>query len=281
LQIFSTSEFGLVELADRHTRISIIMPQKKNPYSLAYLRGLCGEMIGLLASMAAVGKTPSGQIDNRIFAYGDIPRALAATTQAVQLMASVLRGVTVNKDRAAERTAQDFIGATDLAEVIMLKTGLDYKAAHDLVSRAVRLAIESGATTLTPDGLKAAGLDSPAITPELIAETLDPANIVQTRTGPGGAAEASLNAMIGECRATLQEHAQWRAITEARLQMAEAQLLMMATALQAGHVTQPPVPEPAATPEEEPKPQSWEEAFYAEFKDLPQPPKRRRRDFDG
>jgi argininosuccinate lyase len=275
-QIFSTSEFGLIELADRHTRISVIMPQKKNPYSLAYLRGLCGEMIGLLAAMAAVSKTPSGQIDNRIFAYGDVPRALAATMHAVQLLASVLRGITVKEDRAAERAAQDFIGATDLAEVIMLTTGLDYIAAHDLVARAVRLAIESGATMLTADLLTAAGLDASAITPELIAETLEPANIVQTRTGPGGAAVASLNAMIGECRATLQGHAQWREITEARLQLAEAQLLMTATALQAAHVTQPPVPESIATPEEEPKPQSWEEAFYAEFKDLPQPPKKKK-----
>jgi argininosuccinate lyase len=274
LQIFSTSEFGLITLADRHTRISIIMPQKKNPYSLAYLRGLCGEMIGLLAAMAAMGKTPSGQIDNRIFAYGDIPRALDSATQAARLMSALLGGLTVNTARAAERTAQDFMGATDLAEVIMLRAGLDYKAAHDVVARAVRLAIESGATTLTADLLKAAGLTAPAITPELIAEALDPANIVQTRIGLGGASESSVTAMIGECRAALTEYAQWREATEMRLQLAEVQLLMTATALKAGHAPQPPAPE--SPPTEEPKPQSWEEAFYAEFKDLPQPPKHRR-----
>ncbi len=54
------------------------MPQKKNPYSLAYLRGVAGEAIGTLTAMAVVGRTPSGQVDNRMFAYGDVPRALDA-----------------------------------------------------------------------------------------------------------------------------------------------------------------------------------------------------------
>ena len=295
LQIFSTSEFGLIELADRHTRISLIMPQKKNPYSLAYLRGVCGEMIGTLAAMAAVGKSPSGQIDNRIFAYGDIPRALDTTANAVQLMASVLRGVTVNTERAAQRAAEDFIGATDLAEVIMqqgrspapaaqaqaTERPYDYKAAHALVARAVRLALEKGETTITADLLNAARRDDPPgrlypdLTPETIAEALDPARIVQTRTGPGGAAESSVAQMIAECRAITADHLRWRETAQLRLDAAEAQLLLTATALSLGS------PQPAAPPEpppEEPRqPQSWEEAFYAEFKDLPQPPVGRKR----
>ncbi|HEV2237331.1 MAG TPA: lyase family protein, partial [Ktedonobacterales bacterium] len=55
LQHFATAEFGLVELADRHTRTSVIMPQKKNPYALAYVRGVCGEAIGAVAAFAALG----------------------------------------------------------------------------------------------------------------------------------------------------------------------------------------------------------------------------------
>jgi len=285
LQIFSTAEFGLVELADRHTRISVIMPQKKNPYSLAYVRGACGECIGLLAAMAVVGKTPSGQIDNRMFAYGDIPRALDTATGAARLMASVLRGLTVNADRAARRAAEDFIGATDLAEVIMLKSGLDYKAAHDIVARAVRLALEAGLTTLTADLVNAAAVEtrhaaSLRIMPEMIAEALDPARIVQTRTGTGGAAESSVTEMIAECRGMLADHAHWREATEVRLQTAEMQLLMIAAALHMARPNPQPggeqPPEPQARPEERREPQSLEETFDELFKDLPKPPNRRR-----
>ncbi len=280
LQIFSTAEFGLVELADRHTRISLIMPQKKNPYSLAYLRGLCGEMLGLLPAMAAVAKTPSGQIDNRIFAYGDIPRALDTTAQAVRLMASVLRGLTVNTARAAERAAADFIAATDLAEVIMQQGQLDYKTAHHLVASAVRLALEKGATTFSMDYLTQAGLAPNMLSPEALAEALDPARIVETRTGPGGAAEASIRQMLADCHTTLADHAQWREATAMQLQMAETQLLMTTAALSQNRLLPAaPLPsEPPPTPPANPQPKSWEEAFYAEFKDLPQPRKRHRFD---
>ncbi len=275
LQIFSTSEFGLVELADRHTRTSVIMPQKKNPYSLAYVRGVCGEMIGALAAMAAVGKTPSGQIDNRIFAYGDVPRALDSAIGAARLMAGVLRGLRVNAEHAARRAAQDFIGATDLAEVIMLKTSLDYKTAHDVVGRAVRIlseadgAIESGATTLTADSLNAAAGRDLGLTAEDIVDALDPAHIVAARTGLGGATESSMARMIAECRESLADHRQWRDATQARLAEAESLLLMTAAALKTAHMPQSNEPAPE---EPKPAPQSLEDLFD----DLPQPPNRRR-----
>ncbi|HLB49025.1 MAG TPA: argininosuccinate lyase, partial [Anaerolineales bacterium] len=278
LQIFSTSEFSLVELADRHTRTSVIMPQKKNPYSLAYIRGACGESIGTLAAMAAVGKTPSGQIDNRIFAYGDIPRALDQANGAIRLMADVLRGITVNADLAAQRVAENFIGATDLAEEIMLKEGrsierpygIDYKTAHDLVGRAVRTAIESGATTLTAELLDAAAEETQHaaslqhLTPEDIADALDPASIVAARTGPGGAAESSVTQMIAECRDTLADHHQWREAMQMRIETAAGFLLMTATALRI-------VPKPAEGSHEQPG-EGWDETYG----DLPIPPNRRR-----
>jgi argininosuccinate lyase len=292
LQIFSTAEFGLVELADRHTRTSVIMPQKKNPYSLAYIRGLCGESIGHLAAMAAVGKTPSGQIDNRIFAYGDIPRALDRTLGASRLMADVLHGLTVNADLAARRASEHFTGATDLAEVILLQGrsvehpyGLDYKTAHDLVGRAVRAAIESGATTLTTDLLDAAAESLLGrklnLDPQLVAEALDPARIVAARTGPGGAAEAPAAQMIAEGRAALADHMRWREATQTRLDAAETSLLMTAASLKAAL---PPHPEESARAAtvEPPAPRSGEARSLEEladelFKDLPPPPNPRRR----
>src|SRR5260370_16374812 len=92
LQIFATAEFDLVELADGHAGASVIMPQKKNPYALAYVRGATNELIGMQASVAALGRTPSGQVDNRIFIYGDVPRALEMATGVAELMSGELAG---------------------------------------------------------------------------------------------------------------------------------------------------------------------------------------------
>jgi argininosuccinate lyase len=68
LQMWATQEFDLVELADGYCRESVIMPQKKNPYSLAFVRGAAGVLIGQLTAMSNVGRTLSGQPDSRIFA---------------------------------------------------------------------------------------------------------------------------------------------------------------------------------------------------------------------
>ena len=55
---------------------SVLMPQKRNPYALAIVRGASGVLIGRLSGFLAVTKSPSARSDNLIFAYGEVPRAL-------------------------------------------------------------------------------------------------------------------------------------------------------------------------------------------------------------
>jgi argininosuccinate lyase len=234
LQLWATAEFGFIELADRHSRISIIMPQKKNPYSLAFVRGLAREMIGRLTSVAAHQVTPSGQIDNRIFAYGGVPQALEEARQAVQLLAGTLTGLTVHKEVMAQRAGQSYSGATDLTELIMLEAGLDTHTAHRIVGQAVRTALQAARP------LDAALLDSVAqhllgrplsLAQEQIAAALDPQAIVETRTGPGGAAPQAVRAMIDHYRVLLAEAESWRTETEDRLAAATNRLLRRSEAL--------------------------------------------------
>ena len=237
LQVFATHEFGLVELADRHSRPSVIMPQKKNPYSLAYVRGAAGEALGTLAAMAAVGKTPSGQPDNRIFAYGVLPRALDQSIGVARLMAGVLGGLMVNVERAAERAGAGFAGATDLAEALMLETGLDYGTAHNVVGRAVRNALDAREVppSITSEGLASAAQALIGRRLELsstsLASAVDPAAIVASRTGPGGAARSSIADMLAEIRLALDDHRQWRQACELRLDQAVTGLLVRAASL--------------------------------------------------
>jgi len=235
LQIFSTTEFGLVELADRHTRPSVIMPQKKNPYSLAYLRGLASESIGNLTAMATVGRTPSGQIDNRMFAYGSIPRALDQTIDAVRLMAGILRDLTVHKDMTAQRAGQDFLGATDLAEVIMSECEIDYQTSHRVVADAVRSATAAGESTLDSRRLEEAAKSivgrQLGLSADRIAEVLSPESIVASRSGEGGAAASSVERMIASSRDQLAAHRAWRTTQAKKLHEAETRLLLKATSL--------------------------------------------------
>ena len=84
LQIWTTSEFNFMDLSESHSRSSIIMPHKKNPYSLTFVRGVAREMIGRLAGTAALQSTPSGQVDNRIFTYSMVPQGLMQTKKALK-----------------------------------------------------------------------------------------------------------------------------------------------------------------------------------------------------
>ena len=91
LEIWSSSEFDFVDLADAYTRSSILMPQKRNPYSLSIVRGASGVLIGRLTGFLAVAKSPSARSDNLIFAYGEVPRALDLAIRVTRLMTGVVR----------------------------------------------------------------------------------------------------------------------------------------------------------------------------------------------
>jgi argininosuccinate lyase len=221
LMIWSTQEFALAEVADRHARASVIMPHKKNPYSLAFVRGVAGLMIGRLASMASVGKTPSAQVDNRIFAYGEVPRSLDLCIQTVHLMAGVIGGLSVNVELMARRAQDGYAQATDLAEVIMSECGLSYREAHKVVGRVVRVAVERGlpmreiGSELIDEAAQAMLGRSVEIPPTRIRVAVDPAAIVASRSGPGGAAPEPIRDMLAECRGLLRAMAAWRETTNA------------------------------------------------------------------
>src|SRR6185312_15732393 len=140
LEIFSSSEFDFVDLDDSYTRSSILMPQKRNPYSLAIVRGASGVLIGRLAGFLAVVKTPSARSDNLIFAYGEVPRALELTRKVTRLMSGVISTLHVNAGRMNEALLSGFSQATDLAEHVMQTCGVDYRSAYLLVGETVRRA---------------------------------------------------------------------------------------------------------------------------------------------
>jgi len=231
LQIFATAEFDLVELADGHTRASVIMPQKKNPYALAYVRGATNELIGMQTSVAALGRTPSGQVDNRIFIYGDVPRALQMATGVAELMSAVLAGMSFHASLAAARLESGFTTATDLAETITLETGLDFRSAHRIVGRLVR---EATLNNRTMRELTTTDLDNAAqeilhrplhLSETAFTHATDPATAIAARQGIGGAAPEPLSDMLSECRSMLAAYTSWYNNATTKTAAAEEALL--------------------------------------------------------
>ncbi len=243
LEIWSSSEFDFVDLADAYTRSSILMPQKRNPYSLAIVRGASGVLIGRLTGFLAVAKSPSARSDNLIFAYGEVPRALDLSIRVTRLMSGVVGTVRVNRDRLAEELAAGYTQATDLTEFIVQTCRVDYRSAYVVVGRTVREASRRG---IAGKDITGAMLDEAAraetgrswgLTDMNLTAALDAQAIVATRVGMGGAAPSAVRSMIDQC--AVQADDLQRAIEERRhrLHLAERGLLAEAARTAEGLAT--------------------------------------------
>jgi argininosuccinate lyase len=228
LQIWATSEFNFIDLSESHSRISVIMPQKKNPYSLAYTRGVAREMIGRLSATAALQMTPSGQVDNRIFTYGMVPKGLMQTKEALKLFSATISGLKINKDEMRLAAVESLVGATDLAEEIMMRYGINAQAAHSIVGQAIRCSTQEG-KRLNADLINDAAKDiincSLNISDSYIAQIMDPEAIIETRTGLGGASSKSVHTMITDLRSEINDCNHWMTLEKSWLIESEKKLI--------------------------------------------------------
>lgn len=211
LMIFATAEFGFVKLADRHARASKIMPQKRNPFALAFVRATANRLIGVQAGMAAAARTPSGQMDNRLFAYEAAPDALRSAGEAALLIAECVENLRFDKSKALAALSDRSACATDLVERLMAATGADYRAAHGVVGRLMTALEENGRSLAeaTVDDLHAAlrnaGFPTAGVTEQLLALALDPAACVASRTDAGCAAPEEVEVMAEALTAAAAE----------------------------------------------------------------------------
>lgn len=212
LMIFASSEFGFVRLADRHSRASKIMPQKRNPFALAFVRATANRLIGAQAGVAAAGRTPSGQMDNRLYAYESVPDALAAARDAAMLVAECIQEIAFDEGRAAQALADCAVCASDLAERLTADANVDYRRAHGAVGRLVaeleaqgrRLADATVQDLLSAlEGARVA-LD-PAKAERILASALDAELCVAARRDIGCAAPDEVAAMAEELAHTVRE----------------------------------------------------------------------------
>ena len=122
-EIYASQEFGLVELADAHSRASALMPQKKNPYALAAIRTQAGQAAGDLAAALATLHTGSARTDHFHLLNGTVPRALDEAVAIARLTASVLDGIELRPARFEQIARESFVTAADVSDVLALSGG--------------------------------------------------------------------------------------------------------------------------------------------------------------
>ena len=239
LEIYASQEFGLVELADAHSRASALMPQKKNPYALAAVRTQAGQAAGDVAAALVALHTGSARTDHFHLLNGSVPRALDEAVAVARLTAAVLDGIELHPDRFAQIARESFVTAADVADVLALEGGLDYRSAHKVVGRAVRDLVDAGdpPSALTPDRLAAAAeaaIGRPvAISEDVLRAALDPAACAAARLQTGSSSPAAMHAMLAGVEATLAADLAWSVGAREQAERAEAVLLARARELAA------------------------------------------------
>jgi argininosuccinate lyase len=236
-EIYASQEFGLVELADAHSRASALMPQKKNPYALAAIRTQAGQAAADVTGALVALHTGSARTDHFHLLNGTVPRALDDAVAIARLTASVLEGIELRTERFEEIARESFVSAADVADVLALSGQVDYRSAHKLVGRAVRDLVEAGEppSALTPERLAEAAEavmgERVEIDDATLREALDPAACAAARRQAGSSSEAAMREMLDGIDAALAAHASWSRDARERETAAEAALLERAREL--------------------------------------------------
>lgn len=184
--LWSSTEFGFIELDDAFATGSSMMPQKKNPDIAELVRGKTGRVYGHLQAMLVTAKglpltyNKDLQEDKEGFfdAVDTIKFALAVYRDMVLTMI-------VNVDKMQQAVSRDFSNATDLADYLVRK-GLPFRKAHEVVGKCVAYAIHHD--KFLPEITLAEYKEFSELFEEDLLEALKPENCVAARKSYGGPA---------------------------------------------------------------------------------------------
>jgi len=188
LVLWSSSEFGFVELADAYSTGSSLMPQKKNPDVPELVRGKAGRVIGdLVALLTVVKGLPLTY--NRDLQEDKEPVFDAATTlrDSLAVLAGAVDTLAVRVERMRAAADDPLLLATDLAEALV-REGVPFREAHEAVGRIVAHCVATGSDlrALDRDALRGFHPAFPSGARELLS--LDAA--LERRDLPGATARA-------------------------------------------------------------------------------------------
>ncbi len=201
LVLWMSQNFGFIDLADRFCTGSSIMPQKKNPDVPELARGKTGRVVSHLMALITLmkGQPLAYNKDNQedkepLFDTVDTLK------DTLRIFIELVAGITV-KPEAMERAARrGYATATDLADYLV-KKGLPFRDAHEVVAHAVKFAIPRG-VDLSELPLDALQSFNPTITDD-VYEVLSLRGSLNARNLLGGTAPAQVRAQVARHRARL------------------------------------------------------------------------------
>ena len=198
LVLWSSAQFDFITLPDRFCTGSSIMPQKKNPDVPELVRGKSGRVYGHLVALLTLMKSqPLAYNKDNQEDKEPLFDAVDTVKDSLRAFADMLPEVVVNAERMRAAARQGFATATDLADYLVRK-GMPFRDAHEVVGKAVRLGVESG-RDLAEMPLEELQRFSPSIAADVF-EVLSLEGSVAARDHLGGTAPNQVRAAAQRAR---------------------------------------------------------------------------------
>lgn len=221
--LWSTQEFGFVELTDAISTGSSLMPQKRNPDPAELIRAKAGRVLGhLVALLATLKGLPPGYGLDLQEDKAPVFDAADAALGSLEAMGVVAREIRFRPERLREALAAGFVTATEISDHLT-RRGLPFRQAHQQAGQVVRYAERQGKAlgdlapeewaTLLP-GLQREDADA-------LAAAITPEGAVAAKDVPGGTAPGRVKEALEAARGVVAAAQQWVREVEAARQRTE------------------------------------------------------------
>jgi argininosuccinate lyase len=201
--LWSSSEFGFIELPDAFSTGSSIMPQKKNPDVPELVRGKAGRVFGdlfaLLTLMKSLPLAYNRDMQEDKPAVFDAVDTLKA---CIEIYTAMMPRLKINRDILYQATTTGFLNATDLADYLVTK-GMTFRESHSCVGKAVGYAVsrKKELHALTIEEMKSFS----SLISEDIFNVLTVEEMINRRTSFGGTARENVRVAVQNARTRLAE----------------------------------------------------------------------------
>jgi len=213
LIIWSSYEFHMVELGDEFSSTSSIMPQKKNPDVAEIVRAktalLNGELVTILTIIKSLPQSYNRDLQ-------EVTPHLWKATDTLHLALNITREMLASADfngvRGEELARANFSAATELADLMVREGKLPFRTAHQIVGRAVSIALDKG---MRAEDIDAQFLDEISqeisktplkIDEKIVNKALDPVEIIKSRKVVGGPAPDVVKTSINDLKKFVEEN---------------------------------------------------------------------------
>lgn len=222
LHLWSSFEFGTVELPNDLCGTSSIFPQKKNPEALEAVRYAAGGATTWLASALATFRG-EGSGDQAMRELPIFDNAAALTNDMLELSFEIIERLDVHEDRMSSLLEGSWATASNLADQLVMVADLSFRQAHHVVAHLVTSAIHDG---IGPGQIGERELSDASrqvlgrginLSGDVIREALSPSQFVATRKTEGGIAPERISELSDKAHKRLSDHKKLLAVMRGRI----------------------------------------------------------------